>query len=1137
MNLIQTCVERPVAVSVCVLIVVLFGLLSLAAIPIQLTPNVDTPVVTISTSWRGANPQEVEREIVDRQEEQLRSVKGLRKMTSSASDGSASVTLEFYPAIEKNEALRDVVDKLNRVTGYPLDMDEPSVAAADTARDSEIAWLILRSTDGHDDRLPDLLNFAVDEIKPYLDRVNGVGSTDVFGGREREVQVRVDAGRLAARGLTFLQVEQALRQQNQNISAGSRTQGKRDYAVRTVGQFESTDEILKTVIAYTAGGPVYMRDVAAAEQTYRRPTSFVRSKGEYVLAMPIRRETGTNVMLVMRGVKEAVARVNQEVLQARGLNLRLDQVYDETVYIEQAIGMIRENLIYGGLLTIGVLWFFLRNWRATAIVALSIPISVIATFVVMVLLGRTLNVISLAGLAFAIGTVVDSAVVVLENIFRHRQMGKSAVQATLDGANEVWGAVLAGALTAIAVFGPVVFIQEEAGQLFRDISIATAASVALSVLVAITVVPPLAARLLGRNAGTLAIGGEGSALGRWVSERVTIVNRSNLLRGLAMALFFGICFGLTPYFVPPTAYLPAGNQNLVFGFIATPPGYSQDEYRRMGAIVESTIGPYWRVREGTPEKADMDKRWVEMVRENERAGRIPELAAAPKFNLLNLWPWLEFQRLRREWYTPPPGIDDFFFVAFGNNCFMGADSQDPKRVAPLARLATSSLFQIPGVFGAFFQSNIFRFGGGNNVEVQVRGDRLEDVKQAAMSLQMSCMQRFGGYPQSNPQNFSLGRPELRIVPSRERAADLGLSAREVGFIVEACVDGAYVGDFRDPTGDIIDIVLMAEGQVTRPTQAIGQVPIFAPSGSIVPLSAAVDLVDTTALEQINHIERQRSVSLVVNPPETMALDTAMQQIESEVVPGLRNTGQIAPGALISMTGNADKLVAARNTMVGEWHGLSLQTLFNIVSSRFFLSVLITYLLMAALFESWLYPFVMMFSVPMAIFGGFLGLTLARFGTLLTTYQSVQQLDVLTFLGFVILVGTVVNNGILLVDQFLIYARQHGMEPRLAIREAVRVRTRPVFMTSFTNVFGQLPLAVLPGAGSELYRGMGAVLVVGMFVATIGTLVVVPCVLSLIVDAQAWWARARGLARPTPIHAPTTVSADAPSLPVMQGEPR
>jgi HAE1 family hydrophobic/amphiphilic exporter-1 len=306
-DLIHVCIRRPVGVSVGVLLVVLFGLLALFSIPVQLTPNVDVPKVTIRTTWLGASPQEVEREVIDRQEEQLRSVAGLREMRSTSRDNGGDIELEFFPDVNKDTALRDVTDKLRQVRGYPLQVEEPSVAAADTARDSEIAWLILFTQDGGDDtRVVDLRDFAEDHIKPWLDRVPGVGSTDIYGGREREVQVLVDAGQLAARGLTFAQLETALRQQNANLSAGTLAQGKRDYTLRTVGQYESLDEILDTVIAYTPGGPVYVRDVAEVVSTFKKQRGFVRSKGQFVLAFPVRREVGANVIEVMDGLRAAV---------------------------------------------------------------------------------------------------------------------------------------------------------------------------------------------------------------------------------------------------------------------------------------------------------------------------------------------------------------------------------------------------------------------------------------------------------------------------------------------------------------------------------------------------------------------------------------------------------------------------------------------------------------------------------------------------------------------------------------------------------------------------------------------------------------------------------------------------------------
>lgn len=1126
MNLIRVCLARPVAVSVGVLLVVLFGLLALFAIPVQLTPTVDSTVVVVETYWWGANPQEVEREIVDRQEEQLRSVRGLRKMTSDARDNRAEITLEFYPDVSKADALRDVDDKLRQVSGYPDEVEQPTVQAADSSVDTPIAWLLLRDLSGNGQRVRELRDFAEDFVRPYLDRVPGVAYVDIYGGLEREVQVHVAPGELAARGLTLGQVRDALRSQNANISAGTRAQGKRDYALRTVGQYASIDEVRNTVVGATAGGPVYVRDVARVEMAFKKSRGFVRSKGEFVLALPVRREVGTNVIEVMDRLKVAIARVNAEVLAARRMNLTLEQVYDETVYIRQAIDMVRDNIFYGSALVLGLLLAFLRSWRATAVLALTIPVSIVGTFVVIVLLGRTLNVISLAGIAFAVGDVVDSAYVVLENIYRHKQMGKPIVQAVVDGTHEVWGPVLASTLTTMAVFVPVVFIREEAGQLFRDISIAEIGAVGLSMIIALTVIPPLAARLLSHGRvvpafpeddaieledGTVLTGKAATAVrasrggkydpvlwsaGRiaaavaWLNERPVV--RAGTILGMTLG-----SFALAWLFMPATTYLPTGNRNLVFGFLLTPPGYSIDEFERMATVIESRLAPYWETEPGSPRQQQLDRQWIEDVERALAANQIPEVTN-PGLN------FIERNRARREWLTPPPLIDNFFYVAWAGGAFMGCSSRDEARVKPLVRLCETAGRQIPGVIPVFFQTQLFSFGGGNTAEIQVRGDDLDHVTAAASALMMRCLEQFG-FPRPTPPNFNLGRPEVRIVPDRERAADLGLTAAEIGFIVEACGDGAFVGDYRERGGDRIDIALYVAGQQDRPTQEIAQVPIATPSGQVVPLLAAARLVETSALEQINHVERQRAVTLEVTPPEALPLEAVIAQIQT-MAEELRQQGRIDPSVLVTMTGNADKLSEARAAFVGRWSGWTLKSLVNFLGGRFFLSVLIVYLLMCALYESWTYPFVIMFSVPLAICGGFLGLFVAHVGTLLTTHQPVQLFDMLTHLGFVMLVGLVVKNAILLVEQSLVNVREYHLSAHHAIREAVRVRVRPVLMTSLTSVFGLLPLALMPGAGTELYRGLAAVMLGGMIVSTLGTFILVPSVLGVVFDVQARWRR-------------------------------
>lgn len=1112
MNLIELCIQRPVGVAVGVIFVVLFGLLALFAIPVQLTPDVDVPVVKVETVWAGANPQEIESEIVDRQEEQLRSVKGLKRIKSSARDNSATVELEFYPEVSKSDALRDVADKLRQVPSYPLEVDEPTIAAVDSNVDNPMAWLILYPTNDKKLNVRELRDFAEDFIQPYLDRVPGVASTSIYGGLEREVQIRVHAARLAARGLTLRDVEQALRNQNQDVSAGTRALGKRNYAIRTTGEFTSLDEIQNTVIAQSGGGPVYMRDVADVVSSFKKADGFVRSKGEFVLAFPVRREVGTNVIQVMADLKLAIRQVNSEVLQARKLDLELVQVYDETEYITQAIEMVRSNILWGGALVLGLLLAFLRSWRATAVLALTIPVSVVGTFLVIVLLGRTLNVISLAGIAFAVGDVVDSAYVVLENIYRHRQLGKPIHQAVLDGTREVWGPVFVSTLTTAAVFVPVIFVQEEAGQLFRDISVAEVAAVGLSMIVALTVIPPLAARLLQRDRvvrfpvedqrlDDSEATGRSRSVSRdpvlrfagWVAGLVDFFNRRPAPR---IALIGGMTLGslvLARLLVPDATYLPAGNRNLVFGFLLTPPGYSINEFERMGYEIEQVVAPYWTAQPGSAEHAELDRAWRQRVEGVIAANQIPELSNPALGSL-------ERSRLLREWRTPPPLIDNFFYVSFGGGCFMGCSSRDPARVKPMVRLLETAGGRIPGAIPVFFQTQLFSFGGGNSAEVQVRGDNLEQVTEAAGALMVECMKRFG-FPRPDPANFNLGRPELRVIPDRERAAEVGLTAGDVGFLVEACGEGAFVGEFRPGGGDTIDIALYFEGQSDRPTRDIAAIPILTASGTVVPLGSVAQLVETAALEQINHVERQRAVTLEVTPPESLALENVIHAIRDEITPALREQKRIAPDVLVALTGNADKLVDARNSLVGEWEGFTLQSAANIFGGKFFLSVIIVYLLMCALYESWLYPFVIMFSVPLAIFGGFLGLSAARWGTLLTTEQPVQQLDVLTFLGFVMLVGLVVKNAILLVEQALVHLREHNLPIRVAVREAVRVRVRPVLMTSLTSVFGLLPMAFMPGSGTELYRGLAAVILGGMIVSTLGTFVLVPCVLSAVLELR------------------------------------
>jgi HAE1 family hydrophobic/amphiphilic exporter-1 len=444
-----------------------------------------------------------------------------------------------------------------------------------------------------------------------------------------------------------------------------------------------------------------------------------------------------------------------------------------------------------------------------------------------------------------------------------------------------------------------------------------------------------------------------------------------------------------------------------------------------------------------------------------------------------------------------PPIDNFFFVAFNNSAFMGVTSQDQQKVIPLQALMQEVVSSVPsatGSFGFFQQVPLFgRVRQGNTVDVEIRGQDLAQVNAAGAMVFVECLNRFK-FARPNPSNFDMPRPEIRAVPDRERAADVGLNVRDIGFILEAAVDGAYVGGFRE-SGDEIDLRVKLENTDGTPVADVRNLPVYTPIGKVVPLSSVTRFEQVGAPQQINHIEAMPGVTVQIAAPVGMAVGEVMDIIENEIVAGLRRDGKIGPGVFVSLAGTADKLVQTRAAMFGEWSGWNWHSLLSLVQSRGFLSLLVVYLLMAGLFESFMHPLSIMLSVPLASVGGFLGLRIVHTLSLRDPTTPVQQMDVVTMLGFVILVGIVVNNAILIVHQTLNNI-SYGMKPDDALPEAVRTRVRPIFMTAFTTIFGQLPLALMPGAGSELYRGLAAVMVGGLFVATVFTLILVPVVFSI-----------------------------------------
>ena len=1143
MNFIAFSIQNPVKVTVAVMLLMLFGGIAYISTPVQLTPDVVEPEITVSTRWPGASAQEVEQEIIEEQEEQLKSVEGLEEFTSESADSSGSITLRFPVGTELSDARARVSEKLNQVPDYPDDASEPVISTVN-ANTNAIAWYILKPLPPTKedlqnlvilqpelaDPLADIMNaagpvdltrindlvdefpvlktfvlgrnnpalmkkFAEDFIEAEFERVPGIANANVFGGQDQEFRVVVNPSRLASFGVTIDALRAALTMQNQNTSAGDIQEGKQRNVVRTLGQFQSPEQVEDCIITQRGGSPIRVRDVATVGISYKKPDGVVRQQGLSALAINAQQSPGTNLKAIMgprrkeldldgdgditslelaecerihgRCLRISVEELNQRVLKQKGVYL--DQVYDQTLYLDSATELVRSNVYVGGALAILVLLLFLRSLRSVLIIGMAIPICVIGTCLFVKIFDRSINVISLAGMAFAIGMVVDNAIVVLENIYRHHQMGKSAQQAALEGTQEVWGAVLASTLTTLAVFVPVIFVQGQAGQLFRDIAIAISCAVALSLLISVTVIPTAAARILNRRGGRRdGIEADGSPSptqvagfgpgglfglvrfssflnGAFVSlmRRLLMMPGSALVRLLIVLAFMAGSVALSQQLMPDTEYLPNGNRNLVIAILLPPPGYNVDQMIKLGEEIEREVAPYWL---GTAGEGALE-------------------------------------------------IESFFFVARGRSLFMGARCKDELRAKELIPILAKAAGSQPGVIPIVSQASLFASGlsGGRTIDIEITGPDLEVLVVEAQKAFGMCL---GEFPMSEGNQLrpipglDLSSPELHVIPKLEKASERGISSTSIGYAVNALVDGAFAGDYWYE-GRRVDLVIYGDDEYADRTQDLENLPLSTPDGGTVQLSSVADVVLSRGPEQVNHIERLRSITIQLKPAEGIALEAALRSVDEKIRKPLMASPNFQSGLYqVRLAGTADKLADT-------WYELK----WNLV-----LAVVLTYLLMSALFESFLYPIVIMTSVALALVGGLIGLNVLN----LFTFQT---LDMLTMLGFVILIGTVVNNAILIVHQTLNLIRNEGLDSTDAVCESVRTRIRPIFMSTLTTVLGMLPLVVpipsyeggqllwVAGAGSELYRGLGSVVLGGLIVSTMFTLILVPAGFSLFMDAQ------------------------------------
>ncbi|MFU8896036.1 MAG: efflux RND transporter permease subunit [Gammaproteobacteria bacterium] len=1013
MNLTRPALDNPVAVIVAVLLVVLFGAISLLRMPVQMIPNVERPLIEISTTWRAAAPEEVEAEIVEPQEEALRGLPGLELMESSASNGRGSITLTFDVNSSLERSLIEVMNRLNRVPSYPVDVTQPIVYAGRGRFGSAIAWFAIRPLPGNDRDITGYQDFVEEVVQSRIERVAGVANADIYGGRNSELRITFDPYRAAALGVDIPMLAR-MAGGNNDVSGGFKDVGRRQYTIRFSGKYD-LEGLRDMVLTWRDGRPVHLHDVADVGIELRDVRGSLNQNGGPSIAMNAQPEQNVNVLEVMNDLRNVVEELNEGVLKRAGLYMTQD--YDETVYITDSIRMLRNNLLLGVLLATAVLWWFLRRWRATLMVALAIPISLLFAFIVLNAAGRTINIISLAGLAFAVGMVLDSAIVVLENIVRLRETGKPSNEAALQGTTQVWGALVASTVTTVAIFLPIVFLRDIAGQLFADLALAIAVAVVAALFIAITVIPTTADNWL-RNVNLHDRHSDWWDRGTALIMRLTAtpLRRASIIGGLTLS-----AVGLTIMLLPETDYLPEGRQNFVFGVILPPPGVSvQTAQEEFTDIVNARM--------------------------------------------------LEHLEGRRQ-----PAVESYFLGMFGNSGFIGVRAADRAEVDELvATLNRDILGGFPDTLAFANRAALFgRLGGGRAIDVNIQSRDIEALLGAGAVGMGAISQAIPGARTRPVPGLELAEPELRLTPEERRLAEVGWDRQTMSRVVRAMGDGLFVGDYFDGE-QRLDIILRAAAWATP--EELASLPLATPDGTTRTLGEFVSVQRTAGPDQIRRVDRRRTITLAVTPPSDMALGTAIDLIREQVDPLIR--AQLPEDGDISYRGTAeDKDQAIAN-----------------MARSLALAVVILYLLMSALFRSFRDSLLVIVALPMAMVGGVVALRI-------TGMLTFQPMDLLTMIGFITLMGLVVNNAILLVSQTRA-AERDGMARTGAVEQAVRFRLRPILMSTLTSLFGMLPLLLMPGAGTELYRGLAAVIVGGLAISTLFTLVLLPSLLRIGEDVPA-----------------------------------
>ncbi len=1020
MNVAEQSVRFPITVIVRVLLVLVFGYVCVSFLSVELKPDTEQPVLVVSTKFPGAAPEEVEGEVTNRYEENISGVSNMLYTLSFSPYGQSFVVNFYKPGTNLDLAASELQRNLDRVTDLP-----PTVQKSQIFKASErVSLPVYQFAMTGEVDLVTLSTWAEKEIGPSVKRIEGVGDCQFDGLQTREMRITFDPERLKARRLTVADIKTFIDRTNLNRSGGYFIQGTREWTVRTVGELLTTEAFRKVVISKPGEPIVRLTDVAVIEDRYERPDSYCRINGVTGIAFNVFNQVGANIVQTIDLVDRQLDQLRKEY---GPLGAKFEKIYDQSNYIRDAVHIVKECLIEAIALVLLVLFIFLKTWRSIVIVAISIPVSVIGTFIGMYLFGYSINVLSLAGLALSVGMIVDDSIVVLENIYRHRyEEGKDIVTACVDGTREVGMAAFMCTLTTAAVFMPVLLLKGEVGTLFGPVAFIISFAIFVSLFDAFTVVPMLASRWMREEkeprgllkkimAPLYLLDRVGSAIsGAFLWSLWYIMGRN--IRKFGLIVGVAALFAFSMWILPGMGYLPTGGTNLVRMQIEAYEGTSLEETGRLMQILEER----WRDVKG-----------------------VRHIVSIPNRNSFRNLIYLVCDR------EEDSGIS---MTDIAKNAYAKCQDLALKSVTPI---------QFPLFGNIYTRSNV--------VDVRLMGKSyavLQGIVEQIMDIGKNTRGVIFRYT-----DLALRKPQVEVKVDAERAAHLGFEVRDIADAVEASVGGQKTVSQYDVEGRYFYIRVMGREQDFSTVEDVGKIILTSPQNAEiqVPLTSVASVETTFGPLQITHYNSKRNARC-----QFTIEDRPLAEVFQEVVGKIKATVAFPVGYGWVPFGAVNELQKLKEAM----------------KFVFPLSVVVVYLLLVMQFQSFLRPLSILLSVPLSVIGAN---ALVRIADI--------PLNSFTMLGYIMMVGLVVKNAILLITYAVQLIEEQGIQRDQALILASKRRMRPIFMTSIAMVLGMLPLAVKNGAGAEIYNGLAMAVVGGLSVASLFTLIFIPVVYTLLDDLK------------------------------------